>query len=103
MTKTYIKPSSCRSINEVREQIDLVDQELISLFAKRFEYVKAITKFKNKTQEEIVAWERKEFVIEQRAAWAEELGLSKDTYAQLFRLMIDHNISKEMEIIYSEK
>lgn len=97
------KARDCKSKEEVRHQIDLIDQELIRLFAKRYEYVQAIVHFKEKTEEAIVDVERKEKVIKERSKWAEDHGLDKKTYAQLFRQLIDHNISKEMEILEKSK
>ncbi|MDA3927832.1 MAG: chorismate mutase [Prolixibacteraceae bacterium] len=93
------KACNCKSKEEVREQIDLIDQELIHLFAKRYEFVKEIVKFKEKTEDAIIAQDRKEKVINQRSIWAVKKGLDKEAYAKLFRLLIDHNISKEMEIL----
>lgn len=97
------KACDCKSKEDVREQIDLIDQELIRLFAERYTYVKEIVKYKEKTEDAIVAQERKDLVIKQRSEWAEKLGLDKEAFAQLFRFLVDHNISKEMEILEKEK
>lgn len=94
---TTIHPENCKSKEEVREQIDEIDREIIALFAQRFAYVKAIVKFKN-DQESIVAQQRKDEVISQRGEWASESGLDKSTFEKIYELLINHNISKEMEI-----
>jgi len=93
------EPSTCTSIEEIRAQIDLIDKQLIGLFHRRYEFVKEIVKYKEKTVDAVVAQERKDRVIEQRSAWAAELGLDKGFYAQLFRNLVEHNISKELEMI----
>lgn len=93
------KAEACKSMDEIREQIDLIDQELIRLFAARSTYVSEIVKFKDKTEEAIIAHERKAFVIEQRSEWAESFGLDKAAYAKLFEQLIETNISKELEIL----
>ena len=98
----FRKACNCKSKEEVREQIDLIDKELIHLFAKRYEFVKEIVKFKEKTEDAIIANDRKEMVINQRSDWALKNGLDKEAYAQLFRMLVDHNISKEMEILNKE-
>ena len=95
--------NECQSIEDVRQQIDLIDQELVRLFAKRQEYVKEVVKYKAKTEEAIIAAERKEFVIKQRSDWAKDHGLDKKAYAKLFRLLVEHNIEKEMEMINESK
>lgn len=94
-----IATEDCKSKEDVRHQIDLIDQELIQLFAKRYEYVEAIVQFKEKNEEAIIDATRKENVIQERSKWAAELGLDKKTFAKIFRLLIDHNISKELEIL----
>jgi chorismate mutase len=91
-------PGECNSKEEIRQQIDAIDKEIIALFARRFEYVQAIVKFK-KDAESVVAQDRKNEVIELRGKWAEESGLDKSTFEEIYRLLIDNNIDKEMEIL----
>ena len=91
-------PGDCTSKEEIRQQIDVIDKEIIALFARRFEYVQAIVKFK-KDAESVVAQDRKNEVIQLRGKWAEESGLDKDTFEEIYRLLIDSNIDKEMEIL----
>jgi len=94
-------PSECISKDEIREQIDRIDQEIISLFAARFEYVSEIVKYKTDV-ESVVAQERKDHVIKIRGEWAEKHGLDKDTFEQIYRFLVDHNIGKELEILRSK-
>ena len=91
-------PSECISKDEIREQIDRIDQEIISLFATRFEYVSEIVRFKTDIKS-VVAQERKDHVIKVRGEWAEKHGLDKDTFEQIYRFLVDHNIGKELEIM----
>jgi chorismate mutase len=95
LTKT---PTECVNKDDIREQIDLIDQQIIRLFAQRFQYVKEIVKFK-RDAESVVAQDRKNHVIQQRGEWAEANGLDNETFQQIYRLLVDHNISKEMEIL----
>jgi len=94
------KPSECISKDEIRQQIDIVDKEIITLFAKRFEYVSEIVKFKNDV-ESVIAQDRKNEVIEVRGKWAEELGLDKLTYETIYKVLIENNINKELDILES--
>lgn len=91
-------PSECNNKNEIRQQIDAIDKEIIALFAKRFEYVSEIVKFKNDV-ESVVAQERKDQVIKERGEWAEKHGLDKDTFEQIYRFLVEHNIGKELDIL----
>jgi len=92
------QPNDYVSKEEIREQIDMVDMEIISLFSKRFDYVREIVKYKTDS-ESVVAQGRKDEVIELRGKWAEQAGLDKSTFEAMYRLLIDNNIKKEMEIL----
>ena len=91
-------PGDCTSKEEIRQQIDVIDKEIIALFAKRFEFVSEIVKFKNDV-ESVVAQDRKNEVIKLRGKWAEESGLDRETFEQIYSLLIDCNIQKELEIL----
>ena len=91
-------PSECKSKEEIRAQIDSIDKEIISLFGLRFQYVSEIVKYKTDI-ESVVAQDRKDHVIKQRGEWAETHGLDKDTFEQMYRFLVDHNIGKEIEIL----
>ena len=90
-------PAGCTSKEEVRDEIDRIDRTILELFALRFEYVKAIVQFKA-DKDAVVAQDRKDQVIARRAQWAKELGLDEQTFADMYRLLIDSNIQKEMDL-----
>jgi len=92
------KPFECTNKDEIRQQIDFIDKEIISLFAQRFEYVSEIVKYKN-DGDSVVAQDRKDHVIKIRGEWAENHGLDKETFEQIYRFLVDHNIGKELEIL----
>ncbi|MFT3753009.1 MAG: chorismate mutase [Paludibacter sp.] len=91
-------PSECCNKEEIRQQIDRIDQEIIALFGLRFKYVSEIVKYKHDA-ESVVAQDRKNQVIQDRGKWAEEHGLDKATFEQIYRFLVDHNIGKELEIL----
>lgn len=91
-------PKDCTSIEEIRESIDSIDYEIMQLFGKRFAYVKEIVKFKT-DEESIIAAPRRDSVLRQRRIWAEENGLSPDIFEDIYRNLISHFISEEMEIL----
>ena len=95
-------PSDCSNKEEIRTQIDQIDQEIITLFGLRFQYVSEIVKYK-KDAESVVAQDRKDMVIKQRGEWAEKHGLDKSTFEQIYRFLVDHNIGKELEILEKSK
>ena len=95
-------PYECSSKEEIREQIDLIDKEIIALFGLRFKYVSEIVKYKNDV-ESIIAKDRKNHVIKARGEWAVEHGLDKETFEQIYRFLVDHNIEKELDILEKRK
>lgn len=91
-------PADCCSKEEIREQIDRIDQEIIRLFGVRFQYVSNIVKYKT-DPESVVALDRKNEVIAVRGEWAKAQGLDQKTFEDIYRFLIDHNIGKELEIL----
>ena len=70
-------PSHCKSIEEVRNVINLIDEEVIALLGKRYRYVKEVTRFKEPSKESVIARERFEFVIKSRRKMAVKKGLDR--------------------------
>ena len=96
--KPLIKAGDCKNIQEIRDVIDALDLDVIKLFAQRHEYVKEIVKFKSRDKEGIIAQDRKEVVLNQRRAWAEEEGLDGQMMEEIFRLLIEKNIQIQIDI-----
>ena len=91
------KPNACENIGEIRDAIDVIDLEIIHLFAHRHKYVKEIVKFKS-GDEGIIAKERKELVLKQRKVWAEENELDSGMVEEVFSLLIEKNIQIQFDI-----
>lgn len=89
-------PAECTSIEDVRAAIDAIDQDIVRALGLRFEYVKAITRFK-KTETDVRAPNRYHAVLQARRAWAQEAGLDPDVVEQMYRLLIEHFIAEEMK------
>ena len=94
------KPETCENIQDIRNAIDEIDQEIIQLYALRDSYVREIVKFKS-DKEEIHARERKSHVLQQRKAWAAEKGLDPELFEKLFGLIIEKNIQIQFDIYNS--
>ena len=99
--KSILKPGACKNIQEIRDAIDVIDQEILQLFAERHEYIMEIVKFKSSDEEAIIAKERKEQVLKHRKAWAEEQGLDPELIEKVFRLLIEKNIEIQFDITNS--
>lgn len=95
-------PSECNSLEEIRTIIDSLDQQIISMIGKRFQYVKEVMRFKsNKT--EVVAQTRFDEVIADRRSMAEENGLSPDVMEKIYRTLLQYFIEEEYKILDQRK
>jgi isochorismate pyruvate lyase len=89
-------------MQEIRKHIDELDREIIRLFSMRSEYVHEIVKFKT-DEESVIAKERKDLVIKQRGEWAEEMGLDRNTFSDLYARLLQQNISEELLLLHEKK
>lgn len=96
------KPCDCTSADEIRNEIDRIDRQIISLFAERHKYIEEIVKYKH-DEDSIVAQERKDEVINQRKKWAADGGLNPETFKEIYTLLVESNIRHEMKILKSIK
>ena len=95
-----MKPvKDCKNIEDIRRAIDELDEEIITLLGKRYQYVKEIVKFKEKNEESIVAKARREAVIRSRRKLAVENGLDPDVIEELYRNLINHFIAEDLKLI----
>lgn len=93
------QPSECTEIGHVRAEIDSIDQAIITLLGKRFEYVKEVVKYKERTADGVVANGRREQVLRERRALAVENGLDPDVIEKMYADLVQYFISEEMKIM----
>lgn len=86
----------CKSLEEVRENIDRIDDAIIKLIAERGSYVAQASAFK-KNEESVKAPNRVETVITKVRIKAEEYGANPDMAETLYREMISCFINMEMD------
>lgn len=92
----------CKNLDEVRENIDKIDNQIIKLIAERGLFVKQASKFK-KDSEDVKAPERVEKIIIKVRGLATEYGASPDMVEKLYREMIAGFIKLEMNEFNSQK
>ncbi len=85
----------CNSLEEVRANIDRIDDEIIKLIAERGTYVVQASAFK-KDEEGVIDTGRVERVIAKVREKAEEYGASPDMIEALYREMISRFVNMEM-------
>ena len=86
---------TCKSLEEVRSNIDAIDQKIVSLIAQRGGLVMQAARFK-KTTEDVKAPQRVEQVISKVRALAAELGANTDVTEAVYRAMIAAFINAEL-------
>lgn len=86
----------CKNLEEVRENIDRIDDEIIQLIAERGIYVIQASNFK-KDEEGVKDTARVEKVIQKVRAKAQEYGANQDMVEALYREMISRFVNMEMK------
>ncbi len=90
-----MKVKKCGSLEEIRSEIDKVDEQIIDLIADRKNYVAQAAKFKHSVAE-IKADDRIEDVLNHVRHKALSLGLSPNLVIELFSKMIHDMVETEI-------
>ena len=85
----------CNTLEEVRTEIDQLDEKLVELISERSHYIRQAAAFKNSV-DEVKAEERIEFILQRVRHLAIEKGINPNMLSELFTIMIDEMV--EMEI-----
>lgn len=93
---------TCTSLDEVRTQIDQLDDQIVELIAARNGYVKQAANFKHSV-EEIKANERMEAVMDRARLRAMEFGVSPNLLTKLYTIMIDAMVEAEISEFQNAK
>lgn len=86
----------CNNLDEVRKNIDRIDDEIIKLIAERGSYVLQASAFK-KSDDGVRAPNRVEAVITKVRNKANEYGANPDMVEALYREMISRFVNMELE------
>ncbi len=90
-----IEPHACSNMDDIRGEIDCMDRDIITLLGKRFEYVRAASKFKTSATS-VRAPERFKVMLEQRRTWASLQGLHPDVIEKMYRDLVAYFINEEL-------
>jgi len=90
------KPMDCKNMNDIREAIDSIDENIVKLISKRAKYVQKASEFK---KSEIAVQDKKRVreVIASKKELAEKYGVSSTLIESIYTNMIEHFIKEEME------
>ncbi|MDD3769690.1 MAG: chorismate mutase [Sulfuricurvum sp.] len=90
-----MQAAECHSLEEVRQYIDRLDDQIVELIAVRNAYVKQAAKFKHSI-DEIKGEERMEAVMDRVRLKAMESGVSPNLLSKLYKIMIDEMVEAEI-------
>jgi isochorismate pyruvate lyase len=85
----------CNSLEEVRTEIDMLDDKIIDLISERSLLVRQAAKFKNSV-DEVKANDRIEFIMQKVRHRAIALGVSPNLISDLFTIMINEMVETEI-------
>ncbi|WP_457597716.1 chorismate mutase [Hydrogenimonas sp.] len=85
----------CQTLEELRKEIDEVDEKIVELIAVRNDYIKQAADFKQSV-EEIKSDERIDEVMQHVRHKALTLGVSPNMVADIYRTMIDEMVETEI-------
>jgi isochorismate pyruvate lyase len=91
-----VSADACRTMEEVRAEIDRLDRALVKLLAERQTYIEAAARIKDRQSEVRLEW-RIEDVVSKVLAAAEREGLSPAIAEPVWRVLIDRCIAHEHE------
>ena len=74
-----------KSLEQLREEIDKLDNELVSLFAKRMKIAEAVGKYKTQHGLQPLDNKRWKSVLESRISLGNKVGLSSDFIRSIFK------------------
>lgn len=97
------QPSECKSLEELRIEIDTIDSQIFQLFGRRFSFVKEVVKYKKHDEESIIAADRRAFVLKQCREKAIQNNLDPDVFEDIYSILIEHFIEEELKIIKPNK
>ena len=89
------------NMEELREEIDLLDNELLSLFAKRFKFIEDAALIKNNINE-IRDNARIEKIVSRVRNLAKTNNLSEDIIEELWRFIIELSIKHEKQMFMNK-
>ena len=96
------KPDDCKSMEELRHQIDKLDTKIVELLATRSQFIDRATDLKSINGMPARIPDRIESVVSNAREAAQKLDLDSDLVEKIWRILIEWSIKREAEIIREE-
>ncbi len=94
--------NECSSLKEIRENIDLIDRDIVSLLVRRGNYVMQAAKFKNnitKVEDQV----RINNIITKVTDYAKEMNFNSSVIEQIYRFLIKVYIQLEKDTFMNSR
>ncbi len=90
---------STEDITALRREIDLIDEELVGLVAKRMQVSREIGQYKKEHGIAVVQQQRYDEVLQRRSAEGESCGLNPEFTRHLYSLIHEESVRQQIEIV----
>lgn len=88
------KAVKCHSLQDVRDNIDRLDEIIVGLLAERIDYVLQAAQFKE-TRGDVRIPSRIEFIVDRVRLFADKEGMDPDMAESIFRHIMEESIARE--------
>ena len=85
----------CSTLQEVRDEIDIIDDKIVELISQRSHLIRQAAAFKNSV-DEVKAQDRIEFILQKVRHTAIQKDVSPNMISELFTIMIDEMVETEI-------
>ncbi|WP_304544810.1 chorismate mutase [Sulfurimonas microaerophilic] len=85
----------CNSLQEVRDEIDVIDQQLVELISERSHLIRQAAAFKD-TIEDVKAENRIDDIMQRVRKKAIDLNINPNMISELFQVMINEMVETEI-------
>ncbi len=87
------------SINELRKEIDVLDDQLMNLLAKRMQVCREIGQYKKEHNMTVLQAQRYGDIQSRRGEQARRCGMAPDFIAQIYALIHEESVRQQVEIV----
>lgn len=95
-------PHECQSLEEVRLELDEIDQAIIGLIGKRYSFIHEIIRYKTNS-DDVYAKSRYDAVISKRREMAEIHHLDPDVIENMYRILMNYFIREQLELLKNKQ
>jgi isochorismate pyruvate lyase len=93
---------TCNSLEEVRDEIDKIDDQLVELISVRSHLIRQAAAFKNSV-DEVKAEDRIDYILQKVRHAAIKADVSPNMISELFTIMIDEMVETEISEFRNKK